>query len=303
MANILQRLGTKIDTWNGPSKMRRFAAGWPSTASRGIGFYRTAKVQYRYRAEGHGQTVVFTVDPPMSLENYDQLFEVFCTRFRVVAVELPAMGFSATTRDFTFEFRETNDDLADFLRSVCGERSILAFSCVAGLAALDIAGRQPTLASHLCLLQAGGVDAFAIWKSQRDPKGILGRPFVGQFVMQRLAPKRMPAWYRLSVGRKEQIKHYCTCAERSFEHGAMWSLASAYQCYMSETADPVPPPQPVLSMWGAADRSHPATNAHSLKRLIRDITCVSYDDLGHTPELEDPARVFAEIVKFVEPAG
>lgn len=298
----LARIGTRVDTFGGESRMRRFKNGWPATASPGVGFHRTAKVQYRYREAGAGPTIVFTADPPMTLETYDELIATFARAFRVVVVELPAMGFSATSRDFGFGFRETNDDLAEFLRAVCGERSIFAFSCVAGLAALDIAGRMPELASHLCLIQAGGVEAFALWKAARDPKGVLGRPVLGQVVMRRLAPKRMPAWYALSVGRKEKVADFCACAERSFEHGAMWSLASAYQLYMAERADPPPPLQPMLSLWGRADRSHPPQNVHALKALRHDVACVTFDDLGHTPELEDPQRVFEAVESFVRAA-
>lgn len=300
---LLTRLGTLLDTWGGEARMRRFRSGWPASASPGVGFHRTAKVQYRYREAGAGPTIVFTADPPMTLEVYDELIEVFSRRFRVVVVELPAMGFSATSRDFGFAFRETNDDLAGFLRAICGERSILAFSCVAGLAALDIAGRLPELASHLCVIQTGGVEVFARWKAGRDPRGVLARPVLGQMIMRRLAPKRMPAWYALSMGRRERIAEYCACAERSFEHGAMWSLASAYQCYMSEHDDPPMPTQPMLSLWGRADRSHPPQNVQALTALRSNVAAVTFDDLGHTPELEDPRRVFEAIDAFIDAWG
>lgn len=151
-------------------------------------------------------------------------------------------------------------------------------------------------------MQAGGTEAFAIWKAGRDPKGILARPILGQIAMARLAPKRMPQWYGLSVGRREQIAHFSACAERSFEHGAMWSLASAYQIYMEHRDELPRPPQPILSIWGGADRSHPAGNAHSLARLYDEVRTVTFDDLGHTPELEAPERVLAAILDSIEPA-
>ncbi len=148
-------------------------------------------------------------------------------------------------------------------------------------------------------MQAGGTGAFAIWKAGRDPKGILARPILGQLAMARMAPKRMPHWYGLSVGRKEHIPHFCTCAERSFQHGAMWSLASAYQIYMNQRDELPRPPQPILSIWGAADRSHPAGNAHSLAQLYEGVRTVTFDDLGHTPELEAPDLVLAATLDFV----
>ncbi|MFN9498390.1 MAG: alpha/beta fold hydrolase [Erythrobacteraceae bacterium] len=299
MTGLLTRLGTRLDTWGSATKMARFRTGWAATATPQVRFHRTAKVQYRYLEAGSGPTIVFTCDPPMTIEVYGPLVETFAKHFRVIVVELPAMGFSAATGAYAFGFRETNDDLAAFLRAVAGEGSIFAFSCAAGLAALDIAARMPELVSHLALMQAGGTEAFAIWKAGRDPKGILARPVLGQMVMARMAPKRMPQWYGLSVGRKEQIAHFCACAERSFKHGAMWSLASAYQIYM-DTRDELPRPnQPILSIWGASDRSHPANNAHSLARLYGGVQTVTFDDLGHTPELEAPDLVLAAIRDFV----
>jgi pimeloyl-ACP methyl ester carboxylesterase len=299
MTGLLTRLGARLDTWQGAAKMARFRSGWPATATPQVRFHRTAMVQYRYLEAGAGPTIVFTCDPPMTIEVYGPLVAAFAQHFRVIVVELPAMGFSAATGGYGFGFRETNDDLATFLRAVAGEGSIFAFSCAAGLAALDIAGRMPELASRLALIQAGGTGAFAIWKAGRDPKGILARPVLGQLAMARLARKRMPQWYSLSVGRKEQIPHFCTCAERSFAHGAMWSLASAYQIYMNQQDELPRPPQPILSIWGAADRSHPAGNAHSLSRLYEGVETVTFDDLGHTPELEEPERVLAAIRDFV----
>ncbi len=300
MTGLLTRMGARLDTRGGEAKMARFRKGWPAAATPGVKFHRTAKVQYRYLEAGNGQTIVFTADPPMTIEVYGPLVAAFAPHFRVIVVELPAMGFSAATGDYGFAFRETNDDLAAFLRAIAGEGSIFAFSCVASLAALDIAGRMPELASHLALMQAGGAQAFARWKAGRDPKGILARPVLGQIAMARMAPRRMPDWYRLSVGRKEQIPHFCNCAERSFAHGAMWSLASAYQIYMDVAEELPRPAQPILSIWGAADRSHPAGNAHSLAQLYEGVRTVTFDDLGHTPELEAPDHVLDAIQAFLK---
>lgn len=300
MTGFLTRLGARLDTLGAARKMARFRDGWPATASPNIKFHRTANAQYRYCDAGSGQTIIFVVDGPMTIEVYGPVVATFSARFRVVVVEMPAMGFSVAGSAFDFEFRSTNDDLAEFIREVCGEGNIFAFSCVTSLAALDIAARMPELVTHLTLIQGGGTQAFARFKAGRDPKGILARPIFGQLAMARMAPKRMPKWYALTVGRKEQIPHLCECAERSFARGAMWSLASAFQIYMAKRDELPAPQQPILSIWGAADGSHPADNVHSLARLYDDVTCVTFDDLGHTPEIEDPGAVFAAITDFVD---
>lgn len=302
MSRLLSQLGVRLDTMGAQRRMRLFKEGWPASASQGVSFYKTSKVQFRYREAGAGDTIVFTADPPMTLETYGALVDAFSREFRVIIVELPAMGFSAVSDDFGFGFRETNDELAQFLRAVAGEHAIFAFSCVAGLAGVDIAVRNPELCSQLALIQTGDVAAFALWKARRDPKRILAKPIVGQLVMKRLAPKRMPEWYALSVGSREMIPSFCQCAARSFKHGAQWSLASAYQFYMDERVVLTVPSQPVLSIWGEADRSHPPDNRHTIRRLVPSAHCVSLADLGHTPELEAPERVLEAILAFQQGA-
>ncbi|MEL7486316.1 MAG: hypothetical protein AAGJ87_03750, partial [Pseudomonadota bacterium] len=139
MATFLQRLGARIDTNGSAKRMRRFREGWARGGAGDIHFYETAKVQYRYRTGGAGRTIVFMADPPATVEHYDALLEVFSPRYRVIVFEAPGMGFSAARETYQFGFRETNDDIALFLRAVAGEGAILAFPCVGGLGAVDIA--------------------------------------------------------------------------------------------------------------------------------------------------------------------
>jgi pimeloyl-ACP methyl ester carboxylesterase len=298
MSGLISRLGVRLDTMGAKARMRRVRHGWPASASPGVSFYNTPRVQFRYREAGAGETIVFTADPPMTIETYDRLIDLFSGQFRVIVVELPAMGFSVASDDFGFGFSETNDEFALFLRAVAGEGATFAFSCVAGLAGIDIAVRYPELCARLALIQVGDLEAFRIWKAGRDPKRILAKPIIGQLIMKRLAPKRMPDWYALSVGKQDMIAPFCACAAESFRHGAQWSLASAYQCYMDERVRLSPPRQPLLSIWGDADRSHPAGNRHAIVRLAPGAVCVSFADLGHAPELEDPARVLEAIQTF-----
>jgi pimeloyl-ACP methyl ester carboxylesterase len=295
----LRPLGLSLDTRGAKARKRAFRNGWPASTSHEIAFFDTPKVQYRYRVRpaqvSDAPTIVFTADPPVTLEVYDGLLDVFAQRFRVVVVELPAMGFSATAPDYRFGFRETNDDLALFLRAVAGPHAIWAFSCVAGLAAVDLAARYRDLADRLVLLQTANVAAFQRWKAARDPKGILARPVIGQILMKRMAPRRMPAWFQLSVGKTGTIDHFCKCAEQAFAHGALWSLASAYQVYMDPGVELAPVEQPVLALWGRADRSHPDGAETSTSTFAETVHQIGFDDLGHFCELEDPERVFQVI--------
>jgi len=299
MQRLFRKLGARIDTAHGRTKMRRFREGWPSKTSDDIQFYRSPKVQYRYREQGSGVTIVFVADPPSTLEFYDELLDLFSEYYRVLVVELPAMGFSAAQPDYEFGWLETNADLTHFLRDVAGRQAVLAFSCVAGLAAVDIAVRSPELVSKLILLQTADVAAFARWKSARDPQNVLARSVIGQLIMKKVARNRVSGWYGLSVGNRDKVKPFCTCATQSLEKGAMWSLASAYQNYMDPSIVLAEPKQPILAIWGASDGSHTAENAISAKSFSSNVTYLSFENLGHFPELEDPNSILLAINDFL----
>ncbi|MEL6361933.1 MAG: hypothetical protein AAFR21_12690 [Pseudomonadota bacterium] len=117
--------------------------------------------------------------------------------------------------------------------------------------------------------------------------------------MKRIAPKRMDAWYDLSVGKREKIPPFCRCAEGSFQHGALWSLASAYRIYMDPEVDLGCAKQPALAIWGQADRSHPETNAERSKFLADNVQYVSLEGVGHFPELEVPTKIHELIKDFL----
>ncbi|MEM0930765.1 MAG: alpha/beta hydrolase [Pseudomonadota bacterium] len=300
MTGFLSRLATRIDTGGAKARMRQFREGWPAGTSPEIRFHETAKVQFRYRQRGEGQTLVFAADPPVTLEAYDELLEIFAPHYRVIIVELPAMGFSATRTSYQFGWHETNDEVAAFLRAVAGPGAVLAFSCVAGLASVDVAVRYPELVKKLVLLQTADIPALLRWKVSRDPRGLLGTPFLGQWGMKRMAPGRVGDWMGLAVGKEEQLAPLCGCASTSLDHGALWALASAFQNYLHDGVTVGVPRQPILAIWGLSDDSHPDEHADSTQNYAPNVRTEKITDLGHFPELEDPARIFPLINGFIQ---
>jgi pimeloyl-ACP methyl ester carboxylesterase len=56
---------------------------------------------------------------------------------------------------------------------------------------------------------------------------------------------------------------------------------------------------PTLIMWGGRDRLVPPDDAERFHGDIAGSTLVIYDDLGHAPEEEDPARTVAAVEQFL----
>nr|WP_298899064.1 alpha/beta hydrolase [uncultured Altererythrobacter sp.] len=295
MGGMLQKLALRLDARFNAKHVSQFRDGWASRSRGDVRFYDTDRVMFRYREAAGPEgapTIVFTADPPVTLEQYDDLIELASRDFRVVIIELPGNGFSPGKRHYRFGFEETNDEVAAFLRDVAGEQAIYAFSCAAGLAAVDIAARYPELVRALVLIQTASVAGFSAWKSARDPKGILARPILGQYAMRKMARARMPQWFNLAVGRKVDRERFCSCSDTSLEHGALWSLASAYQVYLSPDIKLGTPLQPTLAVWGQADGSHTKETMATTAKMAANVEVRTFQELGHFPELEEPELVY-----------
>jgi pimeloyl-ACP methyl ester carboxylesterase len=298
---MLTRLAARLDTWGAPKKLRAFREGWPSRSRPDIRFFDTGVTQYRYREHGAGPVIVFAADPPVTLEMYDTLLDTFARRFRVIVVELPAMGFSAARGSYGFGFTESADDIAAFLESVAGENAILAFSCAAGMAAVDIAVRRPALVSALALIQTTDWEGFQRWREKRDPKKILAKPFLGQMAMRKMGPKRAPDWFRVATGNKAMIEPFCQCTAETMSKGAGWPLASAYQRFLAPGPSPLGrPKQPILVLWGGADKSHGPDAPARARTLGSNVRVVELSHVGHFGDLEDTPLAYRLITEWID---
>lgn len=296
------KLSTLITTFDAPARRKRFRAGWPATSRADIRFVEAGGVLFRYRERGSGPVLLFCADPPVTLEAYDELLDLYSQHFRVVIFEAPEMGFSVASRSYGFSFAETNAAIIAFMEAVTGPGAITSFSCVAGLSSLAIAAERPDLISKIILIQTPSWEEEVRWKYTRDPKRILSKPIIGQLAMRKLKHSRAPFWLGLAVGRRERIEPWCSCAQHTIEEGAGWDLASAFQNYLTDTPDlPHKVRQPLLLLWGAKDGSHPTTRHDSAREHARGpVTAITYDDLGHFPELEDPPRVLKDMLAFAQ---
>ncbi|MEM8983025.1 MAG: alpha/beta hydrolase [Pseudomonadota bacterium] len=231
----------------------------------------------------------------MTLESYDELMDRYASRFRVIVFELPAMGFSASDAPYRFGWEETNNCVAQFVREIARAPSILAFSCAAGLAATDIAVRYPGIVDKLVLIQTGTIETFVDWKSRRDPKRILAKPFIGQWAMKRMGRRRLNEWFELSVADPKDAHALSAASAEAMDNGALWSLGSAYQRYLVPNVPLGIAKQPALGVWGRRDRSHNKKSWRSSTGLVDMIDVVTLDDAGHFPELE-ALDIVAELI-------
>ncbi len=79
------------------------------------------------------QTLVLAADPPVVIEQYDELIQCLEDDFRVIVFEIPGFGFSLPRSGFRFDFTKVNDLVAEFLRRLALGPYLLAFPITSDL--------------------------------------------------------------------------------------------------------------------------------------------------------------------------
>lgn len=283
-------LDTLVTPWRRRRVQREAAQG-------GMRFMHLERASIRYRIAGAGpRTLVLCTDPPVLLEMYDELIAALAADWRVIVFEPPAFGLSLPRMGLDFSMPATAEIVREFLQRLDFGPYVLAFPCVPAYCALWLAARHPQLASGLVLMQAPDWSEELRWKRRRDPKNILGRPWIGQIALRLLRRKRAGDWYRLALGRKDLLQPFTEQTRHAFDHGACFSLASAFQKFLVDAEpDFSGIYQPALVLWGHADRSHAETDRESIRRHLPHARIVHLPEAGHFPELEAPQRFAQEL--------
>jgi pimeloyl-ACP methyl ester carboxylesterase len=126
---------------------------------------------------------------------------------------------------------------------------------------------------------------------------LLGTPGVGQVLMA-TAPSFVAAkWFRGVSGPSADTETCARVARKAYREGGTFCLAALNQTMFDVTASDIGPLSvPTTFLWGAADRSHRATQRDTCLEIAPHADVRSFDDLGHCFDIEDPARVASLLV-------
>jgi pimeloyl-ACP methyl ester carboxylesterase len=252
----------------------------------------------RYQVMGEGaMTLVFIPDAPNTIEHYQQLNELLKPHFRVVIFELPGFGFSFPKKsNYKFSLAENTDLTIRFLEKLGFQNYILAFPCVSGYVAWQIATQKPNLVKAIINIQTPAWAEELKWVKRLDPKGAMNRPYLGQVFLQMYKRKVAQGWYQVALPKENYHPQFWETCEKAFAQGSAYCLASAFQgVFSTQTPDFQIIKQKSLIIWGLKDRSHRKTDKGLQNAHFQDFRTENLAEAGHFPELEFPEK-FVEIL-------
>lgn len=235
-------------------------------------------------------TLAICTDPPVMLEHYQAFLAASGDR-QVFIFEMPGFGYSLPKMGFNFGVVQVAATIEDFLRRLDKGPYVLAFPCIAGFTALEVAQQARDLVVGLVLVQHPSVKDALIWKQGCDPKGILEKPVIGQMALHLLKRKNCHLWFSLALGDKAQTRQYAKPSELAIDNGACFCLASGFQRFITES---LPNPKgldiPGLVIWGEDDKTHRKTDKQSSCNFLKSPEYLLFEDCGHFPDLEQTQR-------------
>lgn len=289
-----------VDTLRLSGRTKLTRPGSPAYSRPGVRFIATPGAALRVRAAGArdpaAPTIVLVCDPPNVVEHFDALLALLAPHARVVCIEPPGFGFSLPKHGFGFGFADFAACFEQALEALDEGPYLLAFPCIWGHLALELAAKRPDLVHKLMLWQTARWDEQVRWARAADPKRMLLRPYVGQANMAFGPEKIAVLWYRAALGKGRTAELVPTLHD-ALRHGAFCCLGSVWQRWFEGFAPAaVRVAQPTLLAWGAADRSHRETDRFALAASLPDGTRRHlFESAGHSPELETSAA-YAEVL-------
>ena len=237
-----------------------------------------------------------------SLHTWEGWVAALQTKRRVISLDLPGFGLTGPFPDGDYRMSHYSAFLAHVLDQLQVPRAVVAGNSFGGQLAWQFALDHPQRVERLVLVDAAGYPRNAT----SIPIGFrLAQIPALAPLMANLLPRQMiEASIRNVYGdpskvSDELIDRYYELTLRAGNREALrqrFIQAEAGQGFTRIAELKVP----TLIIWGGRDELIPPDNAERFKRDIQGSRLVLFDDLGHVPQEEDPARTVAVLMGFLE---
>jgi pimeloyl-ACP methyl ester carboxylesterase len=301
----LQDLGNVKDLKLNPHGFRAGVRHEQSASSRAVGRMKSDRLmeaggfrlQVRLEGAQTGPPIVLLHGFSHSLQTWDRWAVNLGRDHRVVRFDLPGHGRSGPDPHERYSNEDTIDALDALLRALAIRRPVLVGNSLGGLVAWRRAARRPRDVRGLILIAPGG---FSINGVAEHPAG--APPAVEAYL--RTAPLEavrlaMQALY----GDPSRLSKKRIDAARSAIAGDGVGDALVRRLAQFTLPDPTRDlarvRAPTLLLWGGRDVIIPPEHAERFHAALPNSRRIVYDDLGHLPHEEAPARTLADARAFL----
>jgi pimeloyl-ACP methyl ester carboxylesterase len=223
---------------------------------------------------------------------------------RVIRFDLPGFGLTGPSPDGIYSIDRDIGVLIAVLGKLGIERCVLGGNSLGGAIAWRAALFHRSRVEKLILVDAGGYPSRPV----SQPIGFQLARLPGiSWLLQNTLPRFLVvqgfrnAWGDPAKVTQEMVDRSVELMQREGNRHAFLARfrqaqPGAYAARIKELK------LPTLIIWGGKDRLIPPINAKRFHEDIAGSTLVIFDDMGHAPEEEDPARTILAVKQFLDAA-
>ena len=226
--------------------------------------------------------------------------------YRVVRYDQPGHGLTGAQVKGDYSTEAFRDTGAEVMNALGISRYVVAGNSMGGWVAWNIALKYPARVAGLVLVDASGAPEA---KPTKIPIGFqlaqsaAVRPIIKVFTPRVIIKQSLEQ----SVGDPSRITPAMVDLYwKLLRHPGNREATVARGDFPRKPADAMEfagLTMPSLILWGKKDTLIPLPNAIWFARQLPNDTLVTYDDLGHLPMEEDPARTVADLRGWLEKSG
>lgn len=288
-------------SWAPPRPVESLTERWAPEPSR---FIEISGMQVHIRDEGRRDDPVPLVllhGTSASLHTWEAMVDELRQKRRVISLDLPGFGLTGPFPDGNYRMSHYVEFLSAVLDRLGVRRTVLVGNSFGGQLAWEMALDQPQRVAQLVLIDAAGyprqstsvpigfklaaVPALAPLMANILPRRLVEsstRNVYGD--PDKVTPELVDRYYELTLreGNREALRERFKQVPAIDNSGRIASIQT-----------------PALIIWGGRDGLIPPINAGRFEQDIAGSRLVMFDDLGHVPQEEDPARVVEAIQAFL----
>jgi len=292
-----------VQAWAPDRPVETLTARWAPAPSQ---FMAIAGMQVHLRDEGprdDPQPILLLHGTSASLHTWDGWVAALKGQHRVIRVDMPGFGLTGPAPDGNYTLPAYTRFVASVMDALGVKQVVLAGNSLGGEVAWKTAVDYPGRVSKLILVDAGGyafkaqsmpigfklaqIDALKPLTSRLLPRGMIEssvRSVYGN--PDKVTPELIDRYYELTLraGNREALN------QRFSQHPFGQYAEQIKQIKL-----------PTLVIWGGRDQLIPPENGDHFQRDIAGSRLAVFDDLGHVPQEEDPARTVAAVQAFLAP--
>ena len=233
-----------------------------------------------------------------SLQTWDAWSQRLSTSYRVIRFDLPGFGLTGADPSGNYSDDRSVRIVFDLLDRLGIAKATLIGNSMGGKIAWKSAASHPTRIAGLVLISPDGYASpgFEYGKRQTVPMLMYALPYAMPKSM--LRDSILPAYADPAHLSDSTVNRYWDMMRAPAVREAI--IARLQQTILE---DPRPALQeiavPVLLIWGEKDGMIPFSNAKDYLGALKSAQLVSFPDLGHVPQEEDPDRSLEPVLAYL----